>query len=108
MKVSRRLQPAFAYIREHIGETISLDDLAEHLFISKPQLIRLFKAETGMTPNKYITLFRIMKSREYLTEGNSLLKVCELVGYADESHFIRTFKKIMGITPKQYGKLRRH
>lgn len=108
VKVSRRLQPAFAYIREHIGETISLDDLAEHLFISKPQLIRLFKAETGMTPNKYITLFRIMKSREYLTEGNSLLKVCELVGYADESHFIRTFKKIMGITPKQYGKLRRH
>lgn len=54
MKVSRRLQPAFAYIREHIGETISLDDLAEHLFISKPQLIRLFKAETGMTPNKYM------------------------------------------------------
>ena len=36
------------------------------------------------------------------------VKVCELVGYADESHFIRTFKKIMGITPKQYGKLRRH
>lgn len=108
MIVSRRLQPAFAYIREHIGEIIRLDDLAEHLFLSKAQLIRLFKAETGMTPNEYITLFRIMKSREYLTEGNSLLKVCELVGYADESHFIRTFKKIMGITPKQYGKLRRH
>lgn len=105
---SRRLQPVFDYIKENLKEKILLDDLAECLFISKAQLIRLFKEEIGITPNEYITLSRIMRSREYLTEGYSILKVCELVGYADESHFIRTFKRIMGITPKQYGKLKRH
>ena len=79
-----------------------------HLDVYKrQQLIRLFKEEIGMTPNEYIILSRIMRSREYLARGYSVIKVCEMVGYADESHFIRTFKKIMGITPKQYGKLRR-
>ena len=107
MEASRRLQPVFAFIKEHIEETILLDDLADFLFISKAQLIRLFKEEIGMTPNEYIILSRIMRSREYLARGYSVIKVCEMVGYADESHFIRTFKKIMGITPKQYGKLRR-
>lgn len=107
LMVSKRLQPVFDYIKENIGENLSLDKMAEYLFISKAQLIRLFKSETGMTPNEYITLYRIMKSREYLAKGDSVLKVCERVGYADESHFIRTFKKIMGITPKKYGMLKR-
>ena len=60
-----------------------------------------------MTPNEYIIMTRVMKARSYLTEGIPVLKICELVGYSDESHFIRTFKKIMGITPKQYSKLRK-
>ena len=75
--------------------------------MSKMHLIRLFKAEMGMTPNEYIIMVRIQQARFYLAEGMAVIKVCEMVGYADESHFIRTFKKIMGITPKQYGKLRR-
>ena len=58
-----------------------------------------------MTPNEYLITVRIMKSREYLTAGVSVVKTCELIGYTDESHFIRRFTRIVGITPKQYGKL---
>lgn len=103
---SEHLRSAFVYIREHIKENILLDDLSTSLFMSKRQMIRVFKKETGMTPNEYITMCRIMKSREYLIKGEPILKVCEMVGYSDESHFIRTFKKIMGITPKKYAKLK--
>lgn len=103
---SERLKPILGYIKEHIGEELALDILADKFYISKSQLIRLFKAVTGMTPNEYIIMTRVMKARTYIMEGLPILKICEMVGYSDESHFIRTFKRIMGITPKQYSKLR--
>lgn len=104
---SERLKPILSYIKEHISEELTLDKLAETFFISKSHLIRLFKTVTGMTPNEYIIMTRVMKARSYLSEGIPVLKICEFIGYSDESHFIRTFKKIMGITPKQYSKLRK-
>ena len=104
---SERLKPILEYIREHISEDLALSVLADKFFISKSHLIRLFKEVTGMTPNEYIIMTRVMKARTYLTDGMPILKICELIGYGDESHFIRTFKRIMGITPKQYSKLRR-
>jgi AraC-like DNA-binding protein len=104
---SERLNPILQYIKNNINKDLTLDTLTAKFFISKTHLIRLFKAVTGMAPNEYIIMTRVMKARTYLSEGMPILKICELVGYADESHFIRTFKRIMGITPKQYSKLRR-
>lgn len=102
-----RLRPILQYIKQHPGADLSLERLSEDFYISKSHLIRLFKSSTGLTPNQYIIMIRVMKSRKYLADGMPILKVCELVGYSDESHFIRTFRKIVGITPKKYAQLRK-
>ncbi|MDO4292553.1 MAG: AraC family transcriptional regulator [Eubacteriales bacterium] len=101
-----RLRPILQYIKQHPGADLSLERLSEDFYISKSHLIRLFKLSTGLTPNQYIIMIRVMKARKYLVEGIPILKVCELVGYSDESHFIRTFRKIVGVTPKKYAQLR--
>ena len=90
------------YIRNNLTEDLSLNTLSLKFFISTQQLIKIFKNTIGMTPNQYITDCRIIKSREYLKQGFSVGKVCELVGYTDISGFIRTFRKRMGCTPKKY------
>lgn len=105
--VAERLRPIMQYIRTHPAADLRLDQLSEHFFVSKSHLIRMFHAAVGMTPNEYIIMIRIMYSRQYLMEGMPIMKVCELVGYADESHFIRTFKKIFGMTPKKYVQMRK-
>lgn len=102
-----RLRPILQYIKQHPGADLRLERLSEDFYISKSHLIRLFKTSTGLTPNQYIIMIRVMKSRKYLADGLPILKVCELVGYSDESHFIRTFRKIVGITPKKYAQMRR-
>lgn len=106
VETAMRLKPIIGYIREHIDESLSLLEIADKFYLSKMQLYRLFKTGTGMPPNEYIIMTRILKARPYLAEGMPIIKVCEMIGYSDESHFIRTFKRVMGITPKQYGKLK--
>lgn len=104
---TERLRPILMYIKQHPDADLSLERLSSDFYISKSHLIRLFKVATGMTPNAYIVMTRVMKSREYLIAGMPIVKICELIGYADESHFIRTFKKVLGITPKQYSLLKK-
>lgn len=91
------------YISDHLGDNLTLDTLVSAFYISKSNLIRMFKSETALTPNQYIIMSRIMKSREYLQGGLPVYKVCELVGYKDQSSFIRVFKNTLGVTPKKYA-----
>lgn len=99
-----KIKDILLYIRANLSEDLSLDCLCSHFYMSKSYLNTVFKQAVGMTPNEYIILARMMKAREYIKEGLPIFKVCELIGYSDESHFIRTFKKTAGVTPKQYAK----
>lgn len=98
-----KVKEILTYINNHISEKILLDDMAKQFYINKYYLCELFKKTTGFTINQYITNKRILKSRELLKSGYSVTHVAELIGYQNDSHFIRTFKKLVGITPKQYA-----
>ena len=100
---NERIRSIALYIQEHYSEDLTLDRLCQQFFISKSHLITCFKDTTCMTPNEYLITVRIMKSREYLKAGVSVVKTCELIGYNDESHFIRTFKSMVGVSPGQYS-----
>lgn len=93
------------YINEHISETLSICNIAEHFFLSTSYLSVIFKKETGMTINKYITSQRIMLAKVRLSEGHSVTETCELCGFKDYSNFLKVFKKTVGISPKIYAKL---
>jgi len=93
-----------AYIHQHYkDETLRIDDIARGVYMNYNHLCYLFKKETSMTINDYLTEFRIHKAKELFDQGEQVVQfVANQVGYADANYFGKCFKKYMGITPSQY------
>lgn len=88
------------YIHDNITSDISLDALAVTAKVSKYHFLRLFKNHTGLTPHQYIIAKRICKAKTLVLEGESLSLAGLHAGFSDQSHFIRSFRKIYGYSPK--------
>lgn len=93
------------YIESNYTDNITLDKLAQVGAISKYHLIRLFTKEKGITPYKYLELYRINQAKKQLQGNNSILDISIQCGFSDQSHFTNLFKETIGITPKQYKKI---
>jgi YesN/AraC family two-component response regulator len=91
------------YINQHINTPITLEQLSKHFFLSKSFICRIFKLSTGTTVNKYLTARRISIAKSLLTEGISVNDVYERCGYLDYSTFLKSFTKIVGVSPKKYS-----
>lgn len=102
---SKRISDIIYFIEDHLSETLSLEQIAKHFSIDKYHLCHIFKTETNTTVHHFIQLKRIALAKRLLAEGNSLTEVCFESGFNDYNHFITTFKKNCGITPKQYARL---
>ncbi len=77
-------------------------DLAEHACLSKKQFERLFREYVGMNPKEYARVVRFQKSMWLLQQGSrDFTGIACNCGYSDQSHFIREFKSMSGLTPKQ-------
>jgi AraC family transcriptional regulator len=97
-----KLQQVREYINEHLHQDIKLIDLAAIAQMSPYHFLRLFKQSMGVTPHKYILQCRIEKAKCLLQHGElSIAGVAASVGFCDQSHFTRYFKRIVGMTPKQ-------
>lgn len=95
------------YIDEHYKRDISLEDIAGHLKISYPYLSKVFKDGAKENILYYINKKRIEKSKEYLTTTNKTMQeIASEVGYNNTQSFSRFFKKIEGITPGKYKKIK--
>ena len=90
------------YINDNLLSEINLDEIANHHYISKNHLCRIFKKHTGTTVISYIIIRRIAEAKRFLSDGCDVKDTCERCGFNDYSHFIRTFKNIVGVPPKQY------
>lgn len=99
-----KIIPILNYIQKHLHEKISLDLLAQKFFISKYYLEHIFKKNTGFSVTEYIINKRIIVSKELLKSGLTVSEVSRQVGFNSDTHFIRTFKKRINISPKQYVK----
>ena len=98
-----RIVKAVLYIHRHIGETISLNTLADNACLSKDHFIRLFKSEMNMTPLQYINQKKIEKAQLLLiTEALSVKEISFRLAFDDYSYFNRLFKKLTGMTPQEY------
>ena len=91
-----------AYIPEHLTDDLSLDTLASQFFISKSHLCRLFKDSTGFSPGEFIIKSRVMHARSLLREGKSVQEACDQSGFRNYTHFIRTFRQNVGVSPGKY------
>lgn len=92
-----------AYIRQHYSKGISLSDLSCEAGLSPYYLLRVFSKQTGMTPHAYLNHVRVLKARQLIESHVPLADTALTVGFCDQSHLNRIFKKIYGITPGQYA-----
>ncbi len=97
------LQSIIAWLDQHYMEPVTLEALSKRFHISPSYLSHIFKTETGFSPMKYLLYRRVGESQRLLT--NSTLPVSAIsdrLGFNDSSHFCRTFKKHVGLTPSAY------
>ncbi|MBP3616900.1 MAG: helix-turn-helix domain-containing protein [Lachnospiraceae bacterium] len=90
------------YIDTHSGESLEIQELAEMCHMSYSHFAKLFRENYGRSCKEYITYIRLVKAQDYLLHTDYDINYIALeTGFFDCSHFIRTYKKWKGITPKQ-------
>lgn len=100
---TQKIEKVADYIKENYQKECTLDELSQIAGLSRFYLIRIFREYTGKTPYDYLLDIRIEKARMLLAEGKlSVTDICHECGFNNMSHFIRTFKKKIGITPSMY------
>lgn len=92
------------YLAEHFNRNISLDELARISHLSPFHLLRVFRNAVGLPPHEYLTNLRIERAKHLLKKGIAIAQVAFLTGFADQSHFHRQFKRLVGVTPGLYSK----
>ena len=91
------------YIQHHMSEPISAEQLAEHLFLSRPYLSRKFKEETGESLTDFILKEKTEEAKRLLRYSDkSLTAIGSYLGFSSPSHFSRVFKAYVGSTPSEY------
>lgn len=90
------------YIDTHIGESISVEDLARLVHMSKYHFLRKFKDITGVTAHTFITNKRLIRACELLKNGQNITQAYQSCGFSDYSAFLRNFKKTFGVSPGKY------
>ena len=91
------------YILNHLSDSIKSKDICKSLFISKSQLFKKIKKETGKTLSNYILEFKINESKYLILNSNkSFLNISIYLGFSSPSHFDHTFKKYIGMSPKEF------
>ena len=91
------------YIEENLADEIVIEDLAALIPMSQFHFARAFKAASGDSPHKYLTQRRLERAKVLLTVTK--LPVAEIayrVGFSNQSHFTAHFRKVTGVTPKNY------
>lgn len=102
---SKQILRAIDYISEHLHSRILIKEASEHLKISPAYLSRLFKAETGISFSDYVCKAKVEEAANLLQFSEYTdLEISNLFCFSSQSHFIRVFKKYMGVTPKEYKK----
>ncbi len=100
------IQKAMEYINDNISSNISLDSVAEHVYLSPSYFSRLFKKEMGINLIDYLNKIRVEESKKYLIDFKiPLSDVAHAVGFSDQSYYTKVFKKIEGVSPGQYRKM---
>lgn len=93
---------AMAYINRHLYDDLSLDVLANELYVSKYHLSREFKKETGVSIHKYIINRRMIWARYDLYHGVSPKTVAKKIKYSSVNSFSEAFYKYYGVSPRYY------
>ncbi|QUI35806.1 AraC family transcriptional regulator [Streptomyces alfalfae] len=93
-------------VRERLADELlappSLAELAAPLGLSRYQLLRAFRTSTGLPPYAWLAQYRVTRARAHLDAGLRPAEAASLVGFADQAHLTRWFRRVLGVTPAAY------
>lgn len=102
-KHAKVIYNAIQYIRDHYSEAISLQSVAQAVFLSPTYFSRVFRRETGETFKAYLNTVRVEQSKRLLTDQSiRLVDVALMSGFESQSYYTKVFKKKTGLSPLQY------
>jgi AraC-like DNA-binding protein len=91
-----------SYLEDHYNQEISLEQLSQVANLSSFHLNRSFRKTFGMPPHAYQIQLRILQAKRLLRKGRSIDRVAIETGFVSQSHFGSHFKRLIGVTPRQY------
>jgi AraC-like DNA-binding protein len=92
------------YIEHHLCEPIRLAKLSDLVAMPPYAAVRTFKKQYGLPPHRYQTQRRVDMARKLIRGGTPIADLSYLCGFADQPHFTRAFKKVLGVTPGFYAR----
>jgi AraC family transcriptional regulator len=99
---AERTEAAKTYLAAHIGENVSLDEVAATVNASPFNFARMFHRQTGLPPHRYLTQLRLRASLERLAESADITSIALELGFSSHSHFTDVFRREYGITPSEF------
>lgn len=100
---------AIDYMSKHIGEVLTLEEVAKQVNFSSSHFSALFKKKTGHAPMEYFNHLKIQKACQYLLFTSLRIReVAQAIGFEDPYYFSRLFSKVMGVSPALYREKRSH
>lgn len=101
--MDHRVQRVIALMKANLRRGLTLGEMAQAADLTPSHFCRLFKAETGGTPAKYLKWLKMQKAKELLeTTTLGVKQVMLRLGVKDKSHFVRDFEMTSGLTPTKY------
>ena len=103
-KLRPELQRAMTFIQDNLAADLSLNTIAQEAGLSCYHFGRLFAEAFGVPPHQYVIQARIERAKTLITQGLLPLgQVAQNVGFSDQSHFTRHFKRLVGVTPRAFA-----
>lgn len=97
------LQEVMEFIKEHVQENVTVEQLADIMHLHPNYFIRMFKQLTGMPPMKYITLSKMERAKSLLERTDTPVgDISASLGYKDPAHFTKVFKASCGYSPRRF------
>lgn len=97
------LLKALDFIDIYYNDNVSVEQIAEHVGVTRKYLYTVFKQLTGFSPKEYLIYYRLEKATQLLTDRNLTVEnVAVSVGYANQFCFAKEFKRLVGKTPTEY------
>lgn len=95
-----RIKDTLHYISRHLSSNLTVDELADRVYLSRYHFMRLFKAQVGCSVSEHINQKRLLSAAHMIREGRHATEVAAELGFSDYSGFYRAFKKQFNISPK--------
>lgn len=101
--IHREIESVKTYIYENYDKEISVDYLADMVYMAPSYLSHIFKKETGQNLSKFIKAYRMERAKEMLeTTHNKIVNISYAVGYPNVSYFCQSFREYFGVSPQKY------